>query len=117
MIRCPMCGSLEHFVMDKRNPVKTDTIYRRRHCKNCQHRFSTSEVVEGQTYVARPVITPEWVQDMRRKGYKFRELAEMTGRSVTYIHTRAYPLSTDAHVVRGSNLAPGPMPTTARAAR
>ena len=49
-MRCPVCGCTKDRVLDTR-PLDDDrSIRRRRECMNCQHRFTSYEVVERETF-------------------------------------------------------------------
>ena len=45
-MKCPQCGHSKSFVKDSR-PAE-EYIYRRRECFVCNHRFSTSEFIDGK---------------------------------------------------------------------
>ena len=45
-MKCPFCGDQESKVIDSRHSEDGLSIRRRRECARCQHRFTTSEVVE-----------------------------------------------------------------------
>lgn len=46
-MRCPFCGDQESKVVDSRHSEDGLSIRRRRECLNCQHRFTTYEIVES----------------------------------------------------------------------
>jgi transcriptional repressor NrdR len=45
-MRCPFCGSIEDKVLDSREAPDGTSIRRRRECKACGRRFTTSEQIE-----------------------------------------------------------------------
>jgi transcriptional repressor NrdR len=45
-MRCPFCGSLDNKVIDSRPSRDERSIRRRRHCSECDRRFTTREAVE-----------------------------------------------------------------------
>ncbi len=45
-MRCPFCGSLDNKVIDSRPSKDERSIRRRRHCNQCDRRFTTREAVE-----------------------------------------------------------------------
>lgn len=45
-MHCPKCGCLEDKVIDSRQSKDGDSIRRRRECMECEHRFTTYEVIE-----------------------------------------------------------------------
>jgi len=47
-MRCPKCSSLDNKVVDSRSSRGETSIRRRRHCNECDHRFTTYEVVEQE---------------------------------------------------------------------
>lgn len=46
-MKCPACGSEESKVIDSRPVEENNSIRRRRECLDCQHRFTTYEVIEA----------------------------------------------------------------------
>lgn len=46
-MKCPYCGYTESKVVDSRHSEDGTSIRRRRECLECQHRFTTYEVVES----------------------------------------------------------------------
>ncbi len=46
-MRCPACGVDNDKVVDSRPVEENNSIRRRRECLNCQHRFTTYEVLEA----------------------------------------------------------------------
>ena len=47
-MRCPKCRSNQSKVGDSRQRVeRLDTVYRRRRCLNCSHRWNTYEIDEA----------------------------------------------------------------------
>lgn len=46
-MKCPFCGDQESKVVDSRHSDDGLSIRRRRECMNCQHRFTTYEMVES----------------------------------------------------------------------
>ena len=54
---CPNCKSLDIWVRDSRPLPGTNGIRRRRHCKSCQHLWSTVELeAEKSTGQGRPLV-------------------------------------------------------------
>ena len=47
-MRCPKCGNQEDKVIDSRSSKDGASIRRRRECIECQHRFTTYEVIERE---------------------------------------------------------------------
>lgn len=47
-MRCPKCSSLDNKVVDSRSSRSETSIRRRRHCNECDHRFTTYEVIEQE---------------------------------------------------------------------
>ena len=45
-MKCPFCGDQESKVVDSRHSEDGLSIRRRRECMQCQHRFTTYEIVE-----------------------------------------------------------------------
>ncbi len=45
-MRCPVCGCCKDRVLDTRPVDEERSIRRRRECLNCQHRFTSYEVIE-----------------------------------------------------------------------
>ena len=45
-MRCPKCGHLDDKVIDSRSSREGETIRRRRECLQCEHRYTTYEVIE-----------------------------------------------------------------------
>lgn len=43
-MKCPKCRYEKSRVIDKRNNGKEDSIYRRRECTKCGHRWTTYEI-------------------------------------------------------------------------
>ena len=46
-MKCPNCGCLDSKVVDSRQNAESNNIRRRRECLECQHRFTTFEVIES----------------------------------------------------------------------
>jgi len=49
-MRCPVCGCTKDRVLDTRPVDDERSVRRRRECLNCQHRFTSYEVVEKDTF-------------------------------------------------------------------
>ena len=47
-MRCPKCGNQDDKVIDSRASREGSTIRRRRQCLQCDHRFTTYEVIEHE---------------------------------------------------------------------
>jgi len=45
-MRCPKCGHQDDKVIDSRSSREGETIRRRRECLQCEHRYTTYEVIE-----------------------------------------------------------------------
>ena len=48
-MRCPSCGKDNDRVVDSRTVREGRAVRRRRHCVDCDHRFTTYEYVEPST--------------------------------------------------------------------
>ncbi|UCF21369.1 MAG: transcriptional repressor NrdR [Gemmatimonadota bacterium] len=47
-MRCPYCGHTKNRVIDSRTSREGRAVRRRRECQDCEHRFTTYEVVEDR---------------------------------------------------------------------
>ncbi len=69
-MRCPKCGNQDDKVIDSRASKEGATIRRRRECLQCQHRFTTYEVIEQKklTVIKRDASREEFDKNKLQSG-------------------------------------------------